>query len=144
MITRNLLYLLIFLTSCFSSLASVALLAHSRRVPVIVAAESFKFSERIQLDAIVHNELGSIEELIEVPNSSSVDSVQTRTRDVGYKGVESSGSTKKDNPFEVINLRYDLTPARLLSMIATETGLIPPTSIPVLLRELRNDALRGK
>ena len=111
---------------------------------MIVAAESFKFSERIQLDAIVHNELGSIEELIEVPNSSSEDSVQARTRDVGYKGVESSGSTKKDNPFDVINLRYDLTPARLLSMIATETGLIPPTSIPVLLRELRNDALIGK
>ena len=45
-------------------------------------------------------------------------------------------------PFQVINLRYDLTPSGLISMVVTETGLIPPSSIPVLLRELKGDSSR--
>jgi translation initiation factor 2B subunit (eIF-2B alpha/beta/delta family) len=51
----------------------------------------------------------------------------------GYVG----GSAKL--PFEVINLRYDLTPIGNISMVATEAGLIPPTSVPVLIREIGSD-----
>jgi len=38
----------------------------------------------------------------------------------------------------IISLRYDLTPISNISVVATETGLIPPTSIPVLIRELKD------
>ena len=36
-----------------------------------------------------------------------------------------------------LQLRYDLTPIGNISVVATESGLIPPTSIPVLIRELQ-------
>lgn len=36
----------------------VAALAKARQIPVIVAAESYKCSEKVQLDSIVFNELG--------------------------------------------------------------------------------------
>jgi translation initiation factor 2B subunit (eIF-2B alpha/beta/delta family) len=38
----------------------------------------------------------------------------------------------------IISLRYDLTPISNISVVATETGLIPPTSRPVLIRELKD------
>lgn len=38
--------------------ASVALVAHSKGVPTIAACETYKFSERVQLDALVGNEAG--------------------------------------------------------------------------------------
>ena len=62
----------------------------------------------------------------------------------GYHGaadklVEGGKGFEGGLPFQVVNLRYDLTPIGNISVIATETGLIPPTSIPVLIRELRTD-----
>ena len=61
----------------------------------------------------------------------------------GYRGaadkLSADGSFEGGLPFQVVNLRYDLTPIGNISVIATETGLIPPTSIPVLIRELRSD-----
>ena len=56
----------------------------------------------------------------------------------GYRGAM-EGMQEVKLPFQVINLRYDLTAAGLISLIVTETGLIPPSSIPVLLRDLKSD-----
>lgn len=39
--------------------SQVALLAHSYNVPVLVCCETHKFSERVQTDAFVYNELGT-------------------------------------------------------------------------------------
>lgn len=41
----------------------VAALAKAQQIPVIVAAESYKFSEKVQLDSIVYNELGHASEI---------------------------------------------------------------------------------
>ncbi len=41
----------------------VAALAKARQIPVIVAAESYKCSEKVQLDSIVFNELGHATEI---------------------------------------------------------------------------------
>lgn len=41
----------------------VAALAKALQIPVIVASESYKFSEKVQLDSIVHNELGHPSEI---------------------------------------------------------------------------------
>lgn len=41
----------------------VAALAKALQIPVIVAAESYKFSEKVQLDSIVYNELGHASEI---------------------------------------------------------------------------------
>jgi len=47
---------------CGSSL--VAATANDARVPVLVAAETCKFHERVQLDAVAWNELGDVDDLV--------------------------------------------------------------------------------
>ena len=36
--------------------------------------------------------------------------------------------------FNMLNLVYDVTPPELISMVITELGMIPCTSVPVVLR----------
>ena len=36
---------------------------------------------------------------------------------------------------KLLNLMYDLTPAKYVSLVVTEVGMTPPTSVPVLIRE---------
>lgn len=43
------------------------------------------------------------------------------------------------NPLAVVNLEYDLVPSKLISLLITEIGLMPPTSVPVVLREFKYD-----
>lgn len=162
--------------------AMVAALATKRQIPVIVCSESYKFSEQVQLDSIVFNELGNINEIaqmitvqqaqsngIEIPASYANQPMFPIPQLVrGYRGtaekITENNPNKNSNepayaipspsltssatitsdaptslPFEVVNLRYDLTPLHNISVIATETGLIPPTSVPVLIREMIND-----
>jgi len=38
----------------------VAMMAHNQSIPVIVCCETYKFTERVQLDSFVLNELGEI------------------------------------------------------------------------------------
>ncbi len=174
--------------------AMVAALAKARQIPVIVAAESYKFSEKVQLDSIVYNELGNSSE-IAVMGSSSTGAGGAEDggaggaaagaggvgpvaqRQPGYRGsalmheatagqsregsveadpistptlwrsnanvnADSMGSQSQAQlPFNVVNLRYDLTPIGNISVVATETGLTPPTSIPVLMREIQSELL---
>lgn len=40
--------------------ASVAMVAHAFRVPVLICCEAYKFHERVQLDSICFNELGMV------------------------------------------------------------------------------------
>lgn len=40
--------------------AQVALMAKAHNVPVLVCCETHKFSERVQTDAFVYNEIGKI------------------------------------------------------------------------------------
>lgn len=39
----------------------------------------------------------------------------------------------------LLNLTYDAMPADFVTLIVTEFGAIPPTSVPVILREYRQD-----
>lgn len=161
--------------------AMIASLAKARQIPVIVTAESYKFTEKVQLDSIVFNELGSAAEvavlspagpngeLVAVPQDfrgyrGGMEKIATGVSDSssssGYSDffnaaviaipVPLSSSAEPNGhrtgakpsgqlPFEVVNLRYDLTPVGNISVVATETGLIPPTSIPVLIRELMTE-----
>ena len=52
-----------------------------------------------------------------------------------YRGGAVENAFSTELPFSVTNLRYDLTPMCNVSVIATENGLIPPTSIPILIKE---------
>jgi translation initiation factor eIF-2B subunit delta len=130
--------------------AMVAALAKTRRVPVVIAAESYKFCEKVQLDSIVFNELGSELEVVSFGGGEEAQGSGEKTEkkgkvnvrpnlEGGYLGGATGAFDDETMPFQVVNLRYDLTPISSVSVVATEIGLIPPSSIPVLIRDLRLD-----
>jgi translation initiation factor eIF-2B subunit delta len=93
--------------------AAVALLAKDRHIPVMVCCESYKISNKVQLESITQNELGNPDALL--PRKKGLD-------------------TKPKYKF--LNLMYDVTPSEFISGIITELGIIPPTSVAVLLSEM--------
>lgn len=38
----------------------------------------------------------------------------------------------------IINIMYDLTPPEYINKVITELGALPPSSVPVILREYKN------
>ena len=91
--------------------AGIALSAHQAGIPVLVCAETYKMSHRTQLESITQNELGNPQDIIK-------------------------GEDGKLSSWRVMNLLYDLTPSHMVSVIVTELGMLPPTSVAVLLREM--------
>ncbi|KAL3423284.1 translation initiation factor eif-2b subunit delta [Phlyctema vagabunda] len=94
--------------------ALVAMEANSADKPVLVLCETIKFTERVALDSIVHNEIAPPDELV-IKNGSLA-----QWRDV--------------KRLQLCNPMYDVTPAEYIHMIVTESGNVPPTSVPVLHR----------
>ncbi|KAL0134313.1 hypothetical protein PUN28_001249 [Cardiocondyla obscurior] len=99
--------------------AQVALIAKAFNVPVLVACETHKSSERVQTDSIVHNELGNADELVN--NQSN-----------GKKSLLWNWRTKES--LNLLNITYDVTPADLVTAVVTELAILPCTSVPVILR----------
>lgn len=101
--------------------AVVAMMANAYKVPVLVCCETYKFHQRVQLESLSFNELGDPDDLLLRSSSSKNSGLLRDWRDIpGLK---------------LLNLMYDLTPVRYVSLVITEVGLIPPTSVPVILRE---------
>jgi len=94
--------------------ALVAMEANDMDKPVIVLCETIKFTERVALDSIVHNEIAPADELV-IPGGPL-----TRWQKVEH--------------LQLCNPMYDITPAEYIQMIVTELGNVPPTSVPVLHR----------
>ncbi|KAI1007966.1 putative translation initiation factor eIF-2B subunit delta [Podosphaera aphanis] len=94
--------------------ALVAMEANSADKPVIVLCETIKFTEKVALDSIVHNEVAPADELV-IPGG-----VLEGWHDVSR--------------LQLCNPLYDVTPAEYIQMIVTESGNVPPTSVPVLHR----------
>ena len=90
--------------------AVVAMMAHNHRKPVMFCCESYKFSDRVQLDSIVSNEVADPVHLVE-------------------KGSVLEGWQEQEN-LRLLNLSYDLTPQEFISVLITDVGLLPTTSVP--------------
>lgn len=104
--------------------AIIAMMAHNANVPVLVACETFKFHDRAQLDSICWNELGDPSALIS--SDSNPNNVLS-----GWKSIDK---------LILLNLAYDVTPMEHVSVVVTEIGLIPPTSVPVIIdTQQKND-----
>eukprot|EP01121_Diplochlamys_sp_Union-15-3_P015333 TRINITY_DN504_c0_g1_i3.p1 TRINITY_DN504_c0_g1~~TRINITY_DN504_c0_g1_i3.p1 ORF type:complete len:487 (+),score=97.88 TRINITY_DN504_c0_g1_i3:36-1496(+) len=101
--------------------AVVAMMAHAFNVPVIVVTQTYKFTERVQLDSICFNELDDPDKLV------------TSFTLKGYKELPN---------LKIVNMIYDVTPIENVTLVITEVGMIPPTSVPVVLREYRADITR--
>jgi translation initiation factor eIF-2B subunit delta len=115
-----------------SGTASVALAAHARRIPVLVCAETYKISNRVQLESLTVNELGISR------SSSNYNNNKENNAAAGSGGggeIRDDSSGGKD-VLKRLHLLYDLTPAQFVSGIVTEFGIVPPTSVAVLLREM--------
>ncbi|GBN13058.1 Translation initiation factor eIF-2B subunit delta [Araneus ventricosus] len=96
----------------------LALVASSYSVPVLVCCETYKFCDRSLSDSFVHNELGKPEDLIKTCLNKS----------------ESLEDWQSLPSFQTCNILYDVTPSDLISVIITEKGLLPCSSVPVVLR----------
>ena len=104
--------------------AAVAMVARAHGVPVLVCAQTCKLHERTQLDSITNNELGDPDALVAVP---------------GRPEVAFLHDWDAAPRLRLLNLAYDATPAEFVTMIVTEVGMLPPTSVPVVLREYRKE-----
>ncbi|WWC63603.1 uncharacterized protein I303_106208 [Kwoniella dejecticola CBS 10117] len=104
-----------------SGTAIVSMLAKEHRVPVVACVETYKFGEKVVLDGVSSNELGSVENLLNLPNGLSF-------------GDASTPSTTRDNRnLTPLHLVYDVTPPSLITAVCTEIGFIPPSSVPTVL-----------
>lgn len=95
----------------------ISLIAKSSNVPVLVCCETYKFSERVQTDSFVFNELGDPDDLV----------------DIGKKNPY-LWDWRDFSSLTLLNLVYDFTPPEFITMVITELGMIPCTSVPVVLR----------
>eukprot|EP00096_Caligus_rogercresseyi_P011459 TRINITY_DN4504_c0_g1_i2.p2 TRINITY_DN4504_c0_g1~~TRINITY_DN4504_c0_g1_i2.p2 ORF type:complete len:688 (-),score=226.62 TRINITY_DN4504_c0_g1_i2:2154-4217(-) len=99
--------------------SQVALIAKASNVPVLVCCETYKFSERVQTDSFVLNELGDPNDLV-TPGDPLKD-------------------WQNNSKLNLLNLSYDITPASLVDAIISEISVIPGTSVPVVLRLKNSD-----
>lgn len=51
-----------------------------------------------------------------------------------FERKDMQAAWKDIHGFNILNLVYDVTPPELISMVITELGMIPCTSVPVVLR----------
>jgi translation initiation factor eIF-2B subunit delta len=113
----------------------VATVAYHYKKPVIILSETFKFSEAVRLDSFVWNEIGNPEELVDtriLPPSEKLPSFLVQGNP-GRKGPLKDWRTI--NPLKLLNIHYDVTPSKFITMIACDLGQIPPTSCLSVLRE---------
>ncbi|CAL8394113.1 unnamed protein product [Gadus morhua 'NCC'] len=97
--------------------SQIALVAKAFNVPVLVCCETYKFCERVQTDSFVSNELDDPDDLMVTRKG--------RTQLEGWQQVSQLG---------LLNLVYDVTPPDFVDLVITDLGMIPCTSVPVVLR----------
>ncbi|XP_054424595.1 translation initiation factor eIF2B subunit delta isoform X2 [Pteronotus mesoamericanus] len=102
--------------------AQLALVARAHNVPVLVCCETYKFCERVQTDAFVSNELDDPDDLL-----------CERGEHVALANWQNHVSLR------LLNLVYDVTPPELVDLVITELGMIPCSSVPVVLRVKSSD-----
>ncbi|XP_035534529.1 translation initiation factor eIF-2B subunit delta isoform X2 [Morone saxatilis] len=97
--------------------SQIALVAKAFNVPVLVCCETYKFCERVQTDSFVSNELDDPDDLI-----------------VTRKGKTQLEHWQDVPSLRLLNLVYDVTPPDFVDLVITDLGMIPCTSVPVVLR----------
>jgi len=95
--------------------SAVAHAAAECKLPVFVAAETYKFHERAQLDAFAYNEVGLESDIKRVP--------------AGATSVLATSQELSPN-LSIVNLTYDAIPPRCVKSIICESGKILPSDVP--------------
>ncbi|XP_060107252.1 translation initiation factor eIF-2B subunit delta [Heteronotia binoei] len=97
--------------------SQIALISKAHNVPVLVCCETYKFCDRVQTDSFVSNELDDPDDLI-----------------VPHRGRIPLADWQDSKSLRLLNLVYDVTPMELVDLVITDLGMIPCTSVPVVLR----------
>jgi len=97
--------------------SQVALVAKAFNKPVLVCCETYKFSDIVQTDSFVLNELGNPEALVET-----------------HRDTNPLSQWKETETLNILNLNYDVTPPDLVTVLINEGYVVPCTSVPVVLR----------
>ncbi|KAN0064487.1 hypothetical protein ACQY0O_002113 [Thecaphora frezii] len=122
--------------------ATCAMMAKEKGIPVIVCCETYKFSERVQLDSFVQNEAGSARELLTTETSGSGLGLGGGANQNGAEdeadGLISVKEWESNACLSLVNLLYDVTPPRYVSAVASEVGLSGPESVGVILRDYKS------
>ncbi|KAI8139420.1 hypothetical protein BJV82DRAFT_646161 [Fennellomyces sp. T-0311] len=107
--------------------AMVAMAARDKQIPVMICCETYKFVNRTQVDSLVLNEIGNPDEIVDTKP------VYNSCHQSHPSPKESALSNWRDQPnLRLLNLLYDVTPSRYITLVVTEVGLIPCTSAPVV------------
>ncbi|PKU31594.1 translation initiation factor eif-2b subunit delta [Limosa lapponica baueri] len=127
--------------------SQIALVSKAYNVPVLVCCETYKFCERVQTDSFVSNELGEAPwscvlpgqdgELPSLPLILPAAPLSADDPDdliVLRKGQAQLGGWAENKSLRLLNLVYDVTPPDLVDLVITDLGMIPCTSVPVVLR----------
>lgn len=144
--------------------ALIAMTAKNKNIPVLVCCESIKFSDRVQLDSVTYNELGDNEDLIdfnqlnnvkkssvalknfikshEVEENKNQQQAKNKQQQQQQQQQQKEDSKplkdwEKNQYLDLLNIMYDLTPPEYVQKIITEVGALPPSSVPVILREYK-------
>lgn len=111
----------------------IAMTAVNLHVPVIICCETYKFAKDAQIDSVCYNELGDPDELCQV-----LDRLASRGDYNAAKEMEALKEWRDSKAIlslKLLNLVYDVTPQEYITMVITEYGLIPPTSVKSVVRE---------
>ncbi|NWY67888.1 EI2BD factor, partial [Erithacus rubecula] len=137
--------------------SQIALLSKAYNVPVLVCCETYKFCERVQTDSFVSNELGmasvpflppgtfspspccepqggEVLSLLLILTASPLSADDPDDLIVLRKGQAQLGGWAENKSLRLLNLVYDVTPPDLVDLVITDLGMIPCTSVPVVLR----------
>ena len=100
-----------------------------------VCCETYKFCDKVQTDALVNNELGNPYDLLF--NKNKV--VQSEKSTSPLEDLLNDTNTNTSDMLTLLNLTYDVTPPDLISCVVTDMGMLPCTSVPVVLRLKNRD-----
>ncbi|KAJ3141404.1 Eukaryotic translation initiation factor 2B, subunit 4 delta, 67kDa [Physocladia obscura] len=114
--------------------AIVAMMAYDAHIPVMVLCELIKFSELVQLDSFVWNEIGDPDELVNIKTQSPANVLPSVLTPPNQENNSQSKQPIlkewRDIPdLKLLNLHYDITPAHFISLVVCENGCIPSTSV---------------
>lgn len=119
--------------------APCAMMAKSRGVPVIVCCETYKFSERVQLDGFVVNEAGDPTAILKTNLTTDTHSLAADDSSQGPDAnMIKQSEWERQDTLGAVNLLYDLTPPRYVTAVASEVGLSGPESVGVILRDYKS------
>jgi len=102
-------------------LATLAPVASFYNVPIIICCETYKFTDGVQTDAFVKNELGDPRDILTPHDTTSVPAVLPELWE--------------NKSLKALNLTYDVTSSKYISVVLTELGQLTCIAAPGIMRK---------